>query len=135
MEKKGVDGNIISWVQSFLTDRRVQLVIDGHTGNNRPIQTGVPQGSPVSPILFAIYLSGVFSAVENQVPGIVATSFADDCGFMVEAGSIPEVAIKLQEAGNAAADWGESNFLAFDLGKDEAILFDRNLKRRRKSRQ
>lgn len=59
MEMKDVEGNIISWVQSFLTDRRLQLVIDGHTGDTRPIQTGVPQGSPVSPILFAIYLSGV----------------------------------------------------------------------------
>ncbi|POS87202.1 hypothetical protein EPUL_001602 [Erysiphe pulchra] len=137
MDVKGAFDHVSKIVScdTWKRKERLQPVIDGHTGNNRPIQTGVPQGSPVSPILFVIYLSGFFSAVENQVPGIVATSFADDCGFMVETGSIPKVVIELHEAGNAAADWGESNFLAFDLWKDEAILFDKTLRRRRKSCQ
>lgn len=108
--------------------------MDGQTGNKLPIETGVPQGSPVSPILFAIYLSGVFSIVDNLVPGIEAKSFVDDCGFTVEARSILEVTAKLQDSGTAAVVWSERNFLTFDLGKDEAILFDKTLKRRHKSR-
>jgi hypothetical protein len=73
------------WVQSFLADRQLQLVIDGHTCPAQSIQSGVPQGSPVSPILFAIYLSGIFEAVEAAVPGVRALSFADDIELVATA--------------------------------------------------
>ena len=65
MRDMKVDGNLIKWVGSFMTDRRLQLVIDGHCGKEVNLECGVPQGSPVSPILFAIYLNGVFEYVES----------------------------------------------------------------------
>lgn len=73
MRDMKIDGNLIKWVGSFMTDRRLQLVIDGHCGKEVNVECGVPQGSPVSPILFAIYLSGVFEYVESQISGCLAT--------------------------------------------------------------
>ena len=49
---KGLQG----WVASFLTNRRIQLFFDGQTQPVTPIETGILQGSPVSPILFLIYV-------------------------------------------------------------------------------
>jgi hypothetical protein len=43
----GIVGNIVRWVDSFLSNRRFMLVIDGRTGDTRAIQAGLPQGSPV----------------------------------------------------------------------------------------
>jgi hypothetical protein len=63
-------------------DRKVQLVIDGHQGLEQPINSGLPQGSPVSPILFIIYVWGVFQAIEDRVPGVKPLSFADDIGLL-----------------------------------------------------
>lgn len=88
----------------------------------------VLQGSPVLPILFAIYISDFFRAVLTGVPGIQATSSTDDFWFTIEEESILEVATKLQKTGVAAIDWGKKNPLAFDLGKEEAILSDKTLK-------
>ena len=92
MQEIGIDSNLISWVGSFLSDRKLQLVIDGHCEAERQVCTGVPQGSPVSPILFTIYLRGVFQKVENEVDTCQSTSFADDCGFLVEAPTVRELA-------------------------------------------
>jgi len=42
------------------------------------------EGSPVSPILFTIYLSCLFGYVEDKVPGIKALSFVDDVAWQAE---------------------------------------------------
>ncbi|KAJ5981995.1 hypothetical protein N7451_012095 [Penicillium sp. IBT 35674x] len=39
------------------------------------------QGSPVSPILFLIYLRAILDIIEEVVPGVRLLSFADDMGF------------------------------------------------------
>jgi hypothetical protein len=37
MIQVGIAGNIVRWVDSFLSDRRAMLVIDGRTGETRSI--------------------------------------------------------------------------------------------------
>ena len=125
MGEIGIDGDLIYWVTSFLMDRQVQLVIDGHQGLEQPIHSGLPQGSPVSPILFIIYVRGVFQAIETRVPGVRPLSFADDIGLLTQASSVDEVCQKLQLAGEVAIEWGAANGVQFDPGKTEAALFTR----------
>ena len=55
--KLGIDGDLVNWTSFFLIGRKVQLVIDGHDNKKRDIETGIPQGFPVLPILFLIYIS------------------------------------------------------------------------------
>lgn len=88
MLEMGIDGDLMRWTLSFLADSKVQLVVDGFQCQVQPISTGVPQASPVSPILFVIYLSGVSKAIEEAVPGIKVLSFADDLGLVAPAGSV-----------------------------------------------
>ncbi|ODM18007.1 hypothetical protein SI65_06795 [Aspergillus cristatus] len=109
---------------SFLTNRWVQLQIDNTQCRAQPINSGVPQGSPVSPILFIIYLSGVFDVVES-VAGVQSLSFADDIGLLASGHSVKEVCDKLQKAAKVAIEWGHDNVVQFDAGKTEAILLTR----------
>lgn len=41
------------WMKKlFLTNRKVQLIINGHANQEGKIETGIPQGSTVSPVFF-----------------------------------------------------------------------------------
>ncbi len=91
MIELGVDGDLVTWTGSFLTDRKIQLVIDGHDNPEREIETGIPQGSPVSPILFLIYISGVFNKVSETSPLVTSFSFVDDLGFITSGSSVKEI--------------------------------------------
>lgn len=59
------DGDLIGWTESFMSDRRVRMVINGHQCEQTTVDTSVSQGLLVLPIIFSIYLSGVFQDVEK----------------------------------------------------------------------
>ncbi|KAI0999672.1 hypothetical protein K3495_g8523 [Podosphaera aphanis] len=92
------------------------------------VSTGIPQGSPVSPILFTIYTSGVFQKVEDEVDTCQLTSFADDCGFLVEASTVRELTERIERAEIMAIEWGQENCLDFDHAKTEAVVFTKRRK-------
>lgn len=81
----GADGDLMKRTESFMSDRSVGLVIDGHQCKERGVETEVPYGSPVSLILFEIYLKGVFKEVEKAVERCTATSFANNCRWLMVA--------------------------------------------------
>jgi hypothetical protein len=60
MVQVGIAGNVVHWVDSFLSDRRAMLMIDGRTSETRDIQAGLPQGSSVSLVLFILSVSAMF---------------------------------------------------------------------------
>ena len=91
MIELGIDGDLVAWTSSFLIHRKIQLVIDGHENKEREIKTGIPQGSPVSPILFLIYISGVFDTVTEASPSVISLSFIDDLGFIASGSLVKEV--------------------------------------------
>jgi len=123
MQALGIEPDLIRWAGSFMSDRQVKLVLDGKTGEANPVDTGIPQGSPVAPILFTTYLSGIFDKVEAAVPGIRGLSFVDDISWWVDGADSRAVAAKLSAAAAASIVWAAENGVAFDYGKTEAALF------------
>jgi len=57
MEVRQSNRGLVRWTESFLSERTVEMLIDGNAMEKHPVEAGVQQGSPVSPILFAIYTS------------------------------------------------------------------------------
>jgi hypothetical protein len=46
----GLPQDIINWTNNFMTDRFTKLSFDGQSDSLKPINTGIPHGSPVCPI-------------------------------------------------------------------------------------
>jgi len=59
LRKKKLPAWIVLWVQAFMKDRSTSLVIQGYKTPTFSIDAGVPQGSPLSPILFLLYNSAL----------------------------------------------------------------------------
>jgi len=84
MEALEIEPDLIGWTGSFMSDRQVELVLDGKAGEASPVDTGIPRGSPAAPILFVTYRSGIFDEVESEVPGIRGLCFVDDIGWWAD---------------------------------------------------
>ena len=121
----------ISWIHSFLSNRRIKLTFDGETMNSSAYITGIPQGSPVSPILFLIYISQLFK--NNSKLAVRLISYIDDIAIVVSSKTIHENCYMLQNAAKTLIDWGKSHNILFNIKKTELIHFDSSNKSLNKS--
>ena len=107
MTQLKVEPDLIRWTEDFMSDRKVRLVLNGQEGMDHDVDTGTPQGPPASPILFTIYLSGLFAHVEREVPGIKALSFVDDVAWLAEDRDEYNLSAALEAAAAAAQRWAD----------------------------
>ena len=54
MKVKRMDGDRIRWTERFPLERTVEMILVGNAMERHTVEVRVQQGSPVSPILFAI---------------------------------------------------------------------------------
>ena len=94
----------------------------------------LPQGSPISPALFAIYIAEIHAAVEGQVEDSRGISFVDDVTWLVEGTDLSDVVNKLERCAAASPRWADDNAIRFETSKTEAILFSRRRSHRRYDR-
>ncbi|KAL5604160.1 uncharacterized protein BROUX77_004346 [Berkeleyomyces rouxiae] len=72
LQEEGWPIALCKWTRSFLQGRSAALAMDGHVTDMRQPGGSLPQGSPVSPILYMLFMAPLYSSL----PG--ARSYADD---------------------------------------------------------
>ena len=65
-------------------------------------------------IILVPTLSGLFSTIEDTVLRTFATSFCDDCNFLMETEDVSTLVTRIQEVGSSIIDWGDAV-----LGEDQ----------------
>jgi hypothetical protein len=101
------------------------MIIEGNAMERHPVEAGVPQGSPVSPIHFAIYTSGLTKWVEHYVSEAEGLSFVDDLGRVATGSDVNHVVSVLERCAARSIEWASRQGLPFDPAKTEAALFTR----------
>jgi len=130
MEEMGFEADLVRWVESFMEERKVIMSMDGKEGDSMDVEMGVPQGSPVSPVLFVIYLSGLFGQVEKKEEecGSEGISFVDDVAWVVEGEDVGECTTQLERCAAETTVWAKKIACQFDMEKTEAMWFTRRRK-------
>jgi len=82
LREGGIPLYLVSWVASFLGERSCILVFKGVPGTPAPVNVEAPQGSPISPVLFLIYVA----PLHFMIPRGLILSYVDD--FAVTAASL-----------------------------------------------
>ena len=126
LREGGVERCLVAWVKDFMAERSITLAINGEDHCIQNVRTGLPQGSPISPLLFAVYMSGVHSYVCGAGDGVRGLSFVDDVLWLATGGSVQEISRKLERAGKMAIEWGKRKAVEFEDRKTKAMLFSRN---------
>jgi hypothetical protein len=70
----GICGSLLGWFSSYLLNRRQRVTVLGATSSEKPVMSGVPQGSILGPILFLFYVNNLPDVVNNAK----VVFFADD---------------------------------------------------------
>ena len=120
-----LDEDLIQWTDSFMQDRWIIMSVNGHDSRRERCTTGLPQGSPVSPILFGIYISEVHEAVQSKVQDTAGISFVDDVTWFVTGSSVDAIRDRLEACARESILWGERNAVRFEESKTEALLLSK----------
>ena len=81
MRSKGYPFWVIQWLRSYLEGRTATLKFDDEATEPIQIRAGVPQGSPISSILFNIYIASLYKNLQSIV-GLLVVGFADDTNLL-----------------------------------------------------
>jgi hypothetical protein len=86
---------LIKWFISFMSDRTIRFAFDDEISAMIGINDGIPQGSPVLPIMFLIFIQYVIGALEHRNE-IVIFNYADDLAIVTESSCAKTNSIRLQ---------------------------------------
>ena len=119
LEFNGITGPVLNWTAAFLKNRVQRIVVDGRQSRSATVDSGVPQGTVLGPLLFLLHINDLPSVVDSQV-----RLFADDCLVYRPIRSEADQVL-LQRDLSALELWGDTWGMRFNAIKCNIMLISR----------
>lgn len=120
----GLPRNIIFFIKNLVSER--ELVFVNYTeAISKKTYKGLPQGSVLSPLLYAIYTRNIKASLDN---GVKISEFADDLAAYLEIEKVQDLVTLERETQKLANNLEEKN-LSLALEKCKLVIFHNNRKK------
>ena len=117
----GIMDIALQWVTSYLADRSNFVKFESACTCTMSSTAGVPQGSVLGPLLFAMYISPIQSVIDHY--GVSHHSYADDTTLYVKREKDRSGACtNLEQCTVALSDWFTLNDMVLNPGKSEVMV-------------
>ncbi len=121
LRSMGIDGKAHSWFESYLTGRSFNVSWLGQTSAQHHLVTGVPQGSVLGPLLFAMYTTSLGPVITSH--GFNYHCYADDTQLFL---SFPPedstVTTRISDCLSDISTWMKEHYLQLNLAKTELLV-------------
>jgi hypothetical protein len=121
MQDRFLPDYLSKWTESFTANRTLSFSFDNNTEIPHPYNSGLPQGSPVSPVLFLIYAQALLETETSVSEKDI--SYVDDDGALQLSDSQVGAVHRLEQRMNQRLERGSILNLPYDLGKSGLIHF------------
>lgn len=115
----GFHNNSVQLINSYLTNRKQQVTVNGVYSNVKNILHGVPQGSVLGPILFLIYVNDLTTCV----PSNDFILFADDTTAVTRSKLLSILLDNMKDTQSKLTNWFAANKLSLNSSKTESVIF------------
>ncbi len=122
---EGLGGSVLDWTKDFLTKREMRTVNRNNKSSWMEVTSGVPQGSVLAPIMFAIYMY-----INDMTEGVTSymTIFADDAKIMRRVAK-EEDCISLGQDLDRISKWSRKWEMTFNTKKCSVLEFGKSSRR------
>ena len=127
LKSYGISGQIFGIISSFLSNRRLRVVLNGKSLQEYPVNTGVPQGSILGPTLFLLYINDLADDVICNI-AIYAddTTLYSKCDQASDLCQQLELVSELESDLQDTVDCGKKWLVGFNAGKTQLVSLDRS---------
>jgi len=119
---KGIPDWLINFVISFMSDRITRIDIPGGSSEDFFVGCGIPQGSPLSPVLFLLFASPLLERLRGQ-KHVYATAFSDDTSLVAVSSSYENNCKLLTDAYAIIDSWANEAGISFSPHKFVVMHF------------
>ena len=117
----GITGHLGIWFLNFLTRQSHFVRLPGAISGDRPVLSGVPQGTVLGPLLFLIMLADINKDISESN----LISFADDTRIYTKFDDVTDCN-NLQHNLNHVYDWTSANNMFFNVQMFYYVSFSPN---------
>ena len=118
LDAYGIRGIPLKWFQSYLSDRKQYVELDGVKSPNQTMLCGVPQGSTLGPLLFLIYINDLPNSSEHLSFKI----FADDTNVFASAKDLKTLEHLMNSELAKVKRWCDINKLSINMDKTNFMV-------------
>ena len=122
----GFSENLVGWIASFLTGRTGRTRFNEGLMQPFNIEAGIPQGSPLSPILWLLYNYKALQVAGNEA---LVTGYIDDTCILVTGETAQENCMRLNQIHKKMVDWASKHGAVFAPQKYELLHFFKKVKK------